>query len=114
MAERRGWIDPGTGVPSVRRPCELLGLHRSNLYYEPVPESVEDLRLMRLIDEEYLRHPFVGSRRMVLWLITQYAICTTRLASRPFHFVRIPFLQHQTSPTEPPFSLSPFKRSENP
>jgi len=55
----------------VRRQCELLGLHRSNLYYEPVPDNVENLRLMRLIDEEYLRHPFLGSRRMVLWLATQ-------------------------------------------
>lgn len=46
----------------------LLGLHRSNVYYEAVPDNVEHLRLMRLIDEEYLRHPFLGSRRMVLWL----------------------------------------------
>lgn len=71
MAERRRWIEPGAGDLSVRRQCELLGLHRSNWYYEPVPESAEDLRLMRLIDEEYLRHPFVGSRRMVLWLAQQ-------------------------------------------
>ena len=53
---------------SVRRQCELLGLHRSNLYYEAVPESAENLALMRLIDEEYLRHPFLGSRRMELYL----------------------------------------------
>jgi putative transposase len=46
-------------------------LHRSNLYYEPVPERADELRLMRLIDEEYLRHPFLGSRRFVLWLATQ-------------------------------------------
>ena len=55
----------------MRRQCELLGLHRANLYYEPVPESAETLQLMRLIDEEYLRHPFLGSRRLVLWLASQ-------------------------------------------
>ena len=57
MAERRGWIEPGVCGLSVRRQCELLGLHRSNVYYEPVPERVDELRLMRLIDEEYLRRP---------------------------------------------------------
>lgn len=68
MAEKRSWIDPSDPHLSVRRQCELLGLHRSNLYYEAVPESEENLTLMRLIDEEYLRRPFLGSRRMELYL----------------------------------------------
>ena len=41
------------------------------MYYEPVADNVENLRLMRLVDEEYPWHPFLGSRRMVLWLATQ-------------------------------------------
>jgi putative transposase len=49
----------------------LLGLCRSSLYYEPAPESAENLRLMRLIDEEYTAHPFLGSRRLTKWLIEQ-------------------------------------------
>lgn len=53
---------------SLRRQCELLGVNRSGLYYEPVGESAENLMLMRLIDEEYTRHPFLGSRRLVVWL----------------------------------------------
>lgn len=48
----------------MRRQCELLGLHRSNLYYEPIPESAETLALMRTIDETYLNHPHLGSRGM--------------------------------------------------
>jgi len=55
-------------VLSVRRQCELLGLARSTLYYEPVAASEEDLRLMRRIDEQYLRTPFYGSRRMAVCL----------------------------------------------
>lgn len=55
----------------MREQCRLLGLHRANLYYEPVPESAANLHLMRLIDEEYLRHPFYGSRRMVTYLTDQ-------------------------------------------
>jgi putative transposase len=49
----------------------LLGLNRSSLYYEPAPETPENLRLMRLIDEQYLACPFYGSRRMTEWLTRQ-------------------------------------------
>jgi putative transposase len=45
-----------------------LGLSRSSLYYQPAQESAENLRLMRLLDEEYTAHPFLGSRRLTLWL----------------------------------------------
>ena len=53
---------------SIQRQCELLGLSRASVYYTPVPESPEDLRIKRLIDEEYTRHPFYGVRRMTTWL----------------------------------------------
>ena len=61
-------MEPGHPEISLRRQCELLGVNRSGLYYEPVGESAENLMLMRLIDEEYTRHPFFGSRRLVVWL----------------------------------------------
>ncbi|OJW06142.1 MAG: transposase [Planctomycetales bacterium 71-10] len=67
-AARRGWIDPQHPSLSVRRQCELMGLGRASLYREPARESDEDLRLMRLIDEQYLATPFYGSRRMAAWL----------------------------------------------
>ena len=56
---------------SVRRQCELLGLHRSSWYYQPALETAENLRLMRRLDEQYTAHPFFGSRRMTAWLIQQ-------------------------------------------
>jgi putative transposase len=59
-------VDPG--CLSVRRQCELLGLNRSSLYYEAATETAENLRLMRLIDEQYTAHPVYGSRRMSKWL----------------------------------------------
>ena len=61
-------IEPAHARLSVRRQCELLGLNRSTWYYEPAPESTTNLALMRLIDEQYLRTPFYGSRRMAAWL----------------------------------------------
>ncbi len=56
---------------SVRRQCELLDVNRSSLYYEPAGESEENLLLMRLIDEQYTRAPFYGSRRMAVCLRSQ-------------------------------------------
>jgi putative transposase len=53
---------------SIRRQCTLLGLNRSSLYYPPAQATAENLRLMRLIDQQYTRTPFYGSRRMTNWL----------------------------------------------
>ena len=57
------------GALSVVHQCELLGLNRAGLYYQPVGESRENLELMRLIDAQYIKTPFYGSRRMTAWLV---------------------------------------------
>jgi putative transposase len=67
----RGLIESGHEHLSVRRQCALLGLNRSSLYYQAAQENAENLRLMRLLDQEYTRHPFYGSRRLTQWLRTQ-------------------------------------------
>lgn len=54
---------------SIVRQCDLMGICRSSYYYEPKPESPENLRLMRLIDEMYLKAPFYGHRSMTNALI---------------------------------------------
>ena len=55
----------------MARQCELLGLSRSSLYYAAAGETPENLRLMRLMDEQYTACPFYGSRRMTAWLVRQ-------------------------------------------
>jgi putative transposase len=52
----------------VQRQCELLGLARASYYYESVGESAENLRLMNLLDEQYLHTPFYGVLKMTAWL----------------------------------------------
>jgi len=64
-------VDWHDGEFSVREQCELLGLNRSTVYYTPAGESQENLCLMRRIDEQFLKTPFYGSRRMTVWLQTQ-------------------------------------------
>ncbi len=49
---------------SLLRQCELLGLNRTSLYYQPQAMSEADRRLMRRIDEVHLTHPFLGARRL--------------------------------------------------
>jgi putative transposase len=53
---------------SIRRQCELLGVNRASLYYQPLGENEENLQYMRWIDEQYTETPFFGSRRMTAWL----------------------------------------------
>ena len=49
---------------SLIRQCSLLGISRSSAYYQAQPVKTEDLDLMRLIDEQYLKTPVYGSRSM--------------------------------------------------
>ena len=51
---------------SIRRQCQLLGLHRSTYYYAPAQETPLNLILMRLIDEQYLKTSFYGYRRITV------------------------------------------------
>jgi len=68
------------GPLSLRRQSQLLGLNRSAVYYEPVAVGVYELKLMALIDRQYLRTPFYGSRRMTAWLQSQgYAVNRKRV-----------------------------------
>ncbi len=62
-------VEPGHPQLSIARQCTLLGLSRASYYRgEPLAQDPADnLRLMRLIDEDYTRHPFYGSRKMTSW-----------------------------------------------
>ncbi len=53
---------------SVRQQCEWVGLNRSSYYYEAAEESELNLRLMRMMDEQYLETPFYGWPRMTVFL----------------------------------------------
>jgi len=63
MTARRALVEPNDPL-SMRWQCELLGVNRSSLYYEPVEPDAEQLALMRRMDELHLKHPFFGSRMM--------------------------------------------------
>ncbi len=72
MDDKRRFIDPHHAELSIARQCELIGLNRSSYYHTPCGvESEQNLKYMRLIDEQYLRTPFYGSRQMTRWRLRQ-------------------------------------------
>ena len=66
---RRSWIGVRADV-TQKRQCMLVGVVRGTVYAQRKPKSPAegDEVLKRLIDEEYTRHPFYGSRKMVVHL----------------------------------------------
>lgn len=67
MTARQELVEPCPEL-SIRRQCELVGISRSGFYYEPVPETEENLVLMRRLDELHLENPSYGSRRLAVLL----------------------------------------------
>lgn len=57
-------IEPDHPRLSVVRQCALVSIGRSTFYRAPAPETVENLLLMRLLDEQFLETPWYGSRQM--------------------------------------------------
>jgi putative transposase len=53
---------------SVQKQCQLLGVSRSSYYYQPKEVSEEELTLLRLLDEQYMKTPFYGSRKFTIFL----------------------------------------------
>ena len=62
--ERQVMIDRQHNQLSLVRQRTLLDISRASVYYQPTPTSTEDLELMSLMDRQYLKTPFYGSRRM--------------------------------------------------
>ena len=56
---------------SIVRQCQLVSIARSSHYYVGQGESSQNLALMRLIDAQYLRTPWYGSRQLARHLRRQ-------------------------------------------
>lgn len=63
---------------SIRAQCDLLGVARSTLDYQPVERSAEEAQLIRLLDEIYLKDPCLGTRRLRALLERDYGIVVNR------------------------------------
>ena len=63
MSQRKELIDKQHDL-SVRKQCQVLSIPRSSLYYAPKGEKPENLKIMRIMDEHYLKHPTEGTIRV--------------------------------------------------
>ena len=69
---------------SVARQCVLAAVSRATVYAHQKLKPVDELDLFhsRLIDEEYTRHPFYASRKMVVFLKTEGQIVNRKRVQR--------------------------------
>jgi len=78
--EKKAMIDPEHKKLSVRAQCKLIELPRASVYREASEPCVEDLMLMRRIDEQYLKTPFYGSRKISRLLRAEgFRVCRKRV-----------------------------------
>ena len=61
-------LEPRYRGLGLKRQCQLLKISRSSCYYRKQPVKPEELKLMKLIDEQYLKEPSWGSRSMTTHL----------------------------------------------
>ena len=63
-SNKRALVEPKLTTLSMTRQCELLGIHRSTLYYRPKGFCKEAIDIMHRIDEIYTQMPYYGHRRI--------------------------------------------------
>ena len=84
---------------SLRRQCSLLSLARSTLYYQPRGESAENLKLMEIIDRQFLETPWYGSRQMARHMQRQGHRCGRHRVRRLMKLMRlVPIYQEPKTP----------------
>jgi putative transposase len=91
----------GEAELSIRRQCRLLSLNRSTAYYEAAPTPVEDLALMRLIDELYTARPIYGSRKMTERLRELGQVVNRKRVQRLMRLMGVEGLQPRRSTSKP-------------
>ena len=64
ISELKAMVDPKHKTFSIVDQCKILGISRSGYYYTPCPVDEETLKLMDLIDQQYTKTPYYGTRRM--------------------------------------------------
>ena len=83
---------------------------------EPVETGADEIELMSLIDRQYLRTPFYGSRRMTAWLQSQgHAVnrkCVQRLM-QPMG-LEVIYQRPRTSRPAPGHPIYPYRCADSP
>jgi putative transposase len=95
---------------SVVRQCELVSISRSGFYYQPAGETLLNLMLMRLIDEQFLQTPWYGSRQMARHLKREgYSVGRKRIRRLMAKMDLVPIYQRpRTTVPHPDHQVYPY------
>ena len=109
-AARLSMIDSKHPELPIVRQCVLLNVARSTVYYKPAPESAENLLIMRIMDEQYLRTPYYGARKFVEWLLRQGHIVNRKRVKRLMRLMGIEAIYQKpnTSKKNPENKIYPY------
>ncbi len=103
-------VEPEHARLSIVRQCRLVSIARSSFYYQGKGESELNLRLMRLIDEQYLETPFYGSRQMKRWLYREGYTVSRKRVRRLMRLLGLQavFQRPRTSQPHPEHRIYPY------
>ena len=71
------------------------------MYYRPVPTRAEDLELMALMDRQYLKTPFYGSRKMKAWLLQQGYLVSRKRVRRLMRLMGLEAIYRRPNTSKP-------------
>ena len=86
---------------SLVRQCILLDVSRASVYYRSVPTRAEDLELMALMDRQYLKTPFYGSRKMKAWLLQQGYLVSRKRVRRLMRLMGLEAIYRRPNTSKP-------------
>ena len=98
---RQAMIDRDHCQLSLVRQCSLLDVSRAWVYYRPVPTRAEDLDLMALMDRQYLKTPFYGSRKMKAWLLQQGYLVSRKKVRRLMRLMGLEAIYRRPNTSKP-------------
>lgn len=87
---------------SAARQAYLLAIRQSSYFYKEMNETSLNFELIRLIDQQFLKTPYYGSRRMALHLYRMgYAVSSKRIGRLMRLMGLSPIIYQKLNPAKP-------------
>ncbi len=99
--QRQAMIDRDHRQLSLVRQCKLMDVSRAWVYYRPVPTRAEDLEVMALMDRQYLKTPFYGSRKMKVWLLGEGYLVSRKRVRRLMRLMGLEAIYRRPNTSKP-------------
>jgi putative transposase len=113
IAQKRPLLERDTPNLSIETQCNLLGVSRASIYYEPRGESAENLALMMAMDKLYTAHPYFGVERIQAHLPEPFSDVNVKRVRRLLRKMGImaiypPLNRQKTSSPNPEHEIFPY------